>query len=243
MSALLQHWSGCNAIDSTDAPDHYLNGIPFESNSCVSIDSTSAISYHHQGLPFTANGRLAVVVDGVFGYVGSGSASFDFAGKLMVTLSGSETDQGHGVGYASRSIKFIEPLFYEMTKPLTTSDWRTNGAGVVEVIEGGDFIKFTPAASKLESWTGIKGGMNIGSTYRCEIDTGDITLSSVDGRIMDANDNSVMGSITLTANTLGADQSFTFVASYTDWSGNLKVTAADGYLEAGILRIWGPLSV
>jgi hypothetical protein len=243
MTALLQHWSGCDAIDSTDAPDHYLNGIPFDSNSCVSIDSVSAISYYHQGIPFTANGRLAVVIDGTYDYSGSGSASFDSAGRLMVLLGNTRTDQGHGVGYNARSVLFTERVAYEMTKPLTTNDWRTNGAGVVEVVQDGDFIKFTPAASKIECWTGYKSGLIIGETYRVEIEIGDSTTSSLTALVKnDLNQNQNPGGDVLTANTSGADNAFTFVANDTIFQQNIQ-TGTTGYVECGVMRYFGPLSV
>jgi hypothetical protein len=243
MTALLQNWSGCNAIDSTDAPDHYLNGIPFDSNNCVSIDTVSAISYYHQGLPFVANGRIAAVIDGTFSYAGSGAASFDSAGRLMVTLTGSLTDEGHGVGYSSRSVIFLEPIVYEMTLPLTTLDWRTNGAGVVEVIEGGNYIKFTPATSKIECWTGYKSGISIGSTYRVEIEIGDSTTSSLTALVKnDLNQDQNPGGNTLTANTSGPDNAFTFVADDVIFQQNIQ-TGTTGYVECGVMRYYGPISV
>lgn len=81
----------------------FHNGLPYggvEFNREVPMDSISAIDHHHQGLPFTANGRVAVDVDGVIAYYGSGSAPFTAAGRLCVE-SGAITHHTSGVGYTA----------------------------------------------------------------------------------------------------------------------------------------------
>ena len=133
-----------------------------------------------------------------------------------------------------------DELLFEMTTPLTTSDWRTNGAGTVAQ-DTDDYIRFSPAASKIECWTGTKGGMAIGARYRCEIDIGDVTSGTVTALAKDGSTNQTWFSAPLSANTLGVNQPFEFVAQNTLWQQNLQ-TGTTGYLQAGVMRIYGPLA-
>jgi hypothetical protein len=141
--------------------------------------------------------------------------------------------------YIHNVIKKGESIVYQNSKPLTTNDWRTNGEGVVEVVDGGNWIKFTPASSKRECWTGTKAGFIIGETYRSEIEIGDSTTGSLTALMKDQG-NSNMATWTLTANTAAEDNAHTFVATDTHFQQNIR-TGTTGYVEAGIWRVYGPL--
>jgi hypothetical protein len=132
------------------------------------------------------------------------------------------------------------PLLFEFSLPLTTSDWRTNGAGVVAP-DTDNYIRFSPAPSKIECWTGVKGGMVIGARYRCEIDIGDVTSGTVNALAKDGDTNQTWHTAPLSANTLGVDQPFEFVALNENWQQNLQ-TGTTGYLQAGMMRVYGPLA-
>jgi len=101
MSALLQFApkdpssGGLLLADGIDAPDYWLNGLPF-SDGKLAIDSAGAISHYHQGLPFTAAGRVAVN-SGDPTYFGSGVAPFD-SSKLSAA-SAVVSGYANGVAY------------------------------------------------------------------------------------------------------------------------------------------------
>jgi hypothetical protein len=130
------------------------------------------------------------------------------------------------------------PLFFTMTTPLTTNDWRTNQAGVVAP-DTADYILFT-SNGKLECWTGLKGGLVIGATYRMEITLGNLSTGTVQALTKRGN-NANQGTAFLSGNTAGADQPYEFVATDTVYQQNLKI-GSTATLQCGVMAIYGPLA-
>ena len=63
------------ANNGTGAPDHFQNGLPFESDGKLAVDFTAVADHYHQGIAFSANGRIAAK-SGAAQYYGSGAAPF-----------------------------------------------------------------------------------------------------------------------------------------------------------------------
>jgi hypothetical protein len=83
--------------------------------------------------------------------------------------------------------------------------------------------------------------MVVGKTYRCEIDLGDVTAGTVTALAKNGDTNATMGSAPLSPNTLGVDQAFEFIAESTNWQQNLQTSLGTGYIQAGVVRIYGPM--
>ena len=102
MSALLQTVLKSSDVLSvtvgTDAPDHFISGIPYESDSTLAVDKTTATDHYHQGLPFTAAGRLSVTLDTPT-VISNGAAPFA-SGRLCME-AGTIVIYTDGVSYTS----------------------------------------------------------------------------------------------------------------------------------------------
>ena len=64
-------------VNGSSIPNHFHNGIPYESNGSLAIDLAGAVDHYHQGLPFTLEGRLvSELTASAPEYAGSGAAVF-----------------------------------------------------------------------------------------------------------------------------------------------------------------------
>ena len=84
--------------DGTLAPDHYHNGMPYESDGTLATDATTAVAHHHMGLPMTAAGRLATTTSAPTSF-NTGAAPI--AGGKFCISSASLTGYLNAVGYVA----------------------------------------------------------------------------------------------------------------------------------------------
>ena len=84
--------------DGDSIPDHFSNGLPFETDGSLAVDVDGAISHYHQGLPFSADGRLVGTLSETPTRFGGGAAPFSAEGRLVLGSSGA-THYSGGVGY------------------------------------------------------------------------------------------------------------------------------------------------
>ena len=74
--------------DGNSIPDHFANGLPFETNGSLAVDVDGVISHYHQGLPFSADGRLVGTLSETPTRFGGGAAPFSAEGRLVFGSSG-----------------------------------------------------------------------------------------------------------------------------------------------------------
>ena len=74
--------------DGDTLPNHFTNGLPYESDGTLAVSVDGAISHYHQGLPFTASGRLAGTLSEAPTRFGGGAAPFSASGHLTLGSSG-----------------------------------------------------------------------------------------------------------------------------------------------------------
>ena len=74
--------------DGDTLPNHFANGLPYESDGTLAVSVDGAISHYHQGLPFTASGRLAGTLSETPTRFGGGAAPFSASGHLTLGSSG-----------------------------------------------------------------------------------------------------------------------------------------------------------
>ena len=74
--------------DGDTLPNHFANGLPYESDGTLAVAIDGAISHYHQGLPFTASGRLAGTLSETPTRFGGGAAPFSASGHLTLGSSG-----------------------------------------------------------------------------------------------------------------------------------------------------------
>ena len=84
--------------DGDTLPNHFANGLPYESDGTLAVSVDGAISHYHQGLPFTASGRLAGTLSETPTRFGGGAAPFSASGHLTLG-SGGVTHYSGGICY------------------------------------------------------------------------------------------------------------------------------------------------
>ena len=84
--------------DGDSIPDHFANGLPFETDGSLAVDVDGVISHYHQGLPFSADGRLVGTLSETPTRFGGGAAPFSAESRLVLGSSG-VTHYSGGVGY------------------------------------------------------------------------------------------------------------------------------------------------
>jgi hypothetical protein len=133
---------------------------------------------------------------------------------------------------------------------ISENEWQTNGDGVVQQ-DTNEFIRFIPTPTKVECWNSrfSPGPINayppmvIGARYRMEVTIGDNTTGGPITCLLKnfGNSDSPPTPLTLTANTLGVDQSFEFVANGNQHQVNIQVNPS-GYIQCGEVTIIGPIA-
>jgi hypothetical protein len=134
-------------------------------------------------------------------------------------------------------------LYYTTGATLETGEWRTNESGTTEQ-DTTAYIRFIPATKK-ECWndTSSRAGdpLVVGARYRVEITIGDNTAGALTA-LTKTSTNDDQGVAPLSANTLGADQPFEFVAASTFMQQNIRTTLGTGYVQCGEMNVYGPLA-
>jgi hypothetical protein len=138
-----------------------------------------------------------------------------------------------------------EPIYATTGVAVDLVDWQTTSPGILAQ-DGPDFILFTPN-TKLEAWNRTTNSvwpsmLVVGARYRVEITIGDNSAGTIRALTKNSSNNTNMADVFLSANTLGADQPFEFVAAYTGMQQNIRTSLSSGTVQLGEVTVYGPLA-